>query len=117
MSDVNGPVRIRMEGGLTSGVPLVIIQFPAVGGGSDGYGGPVPDDPLTVYIVRMEDSDDVIERKVSLNDVLQDSLEECLTTGGFSSGLGRIAVALRQLADKIDGVRAAAIARFGAEKE
>lgn len=86
------------------------IYFPAEysksisGLGTDGVGGPEVDDPLTVYLrVGLDFSEEEKPTYAfNLRMALADTIEACANDGLFSTGLGRISVALRLLADEID---------------
>ena len=46
-----------------------------------------------------------MSRKLNLREALADSIQDCANDGSFSTGLGRLSVALRALADEIDAAR------------
>ena len=64
-------------------------------------------DPLTVYLrVGLEGDGEKPTYEFNLRQALADSIETCADDGSFSTGLGRLSVALRALADEIDAARA-----------
>jgi hypothetical protein len=68
---------------------------------SDGWYGPTPDDPLTLYVV----ADETRQATVSLADEVDEYLSDHTEDGAsFREGLSRLSVALRALADKIDAI-------------
>jgi len=81
------------------------IYFPTVWDDTDGYNNPAPSDPLTVYIDLYFSSEvEACSWSTTLNESLDSYLEDCEHDGSFKEGLQRIAIGLRQLADRIDKV-------------
>ena len=74
--------------------------------GTDGLSGPEVADPLTVYLrVGLECGGEKPTYEFNLRAALADSIKDCANDGSFSTGLGRLSVALRALADEIDAAR------------
>jgi len=74
--------------------------------GSDGIGGTEVADPLTVYLrVGLECGGEKPTYEFNLREALAETIHDCATDGSFSTGLGRLSVALRALADEIDAAR------------
>jgi hypothetical protein len=83
------------------------VSWPAKWGPkSDGHSGKVaPADPLTLYLTIALGNDEIDHDPVyafNLRQCLAENLDECREDGSFSTGLSRIAAALRTLADDID---------------
>ena len=82
------------------------LYFPVEWGDSDGIGGPVVEDPLTIYLrVGLEGDGEKPTFEFNLRDALADTIEACKEDGSFSPGLGRLSDALRDLAAYIDAAR------------
>lgn len=78
----------------------VSVCFPKEFGSDDGFdGGPV-DDPLTIYIVL--DEDEVVLKKLSLTEALEETIEICEEDGSFSTGLAEISKKMKELSSRID---------------
>ena len=85
------------------------FYFPAEWPRGDGVGGPVVADPLTIYLrVGLEGMNgEKPTYRFNLRDAVADKIEACREDGSFSTGLGRISCAFRELADEIDAARVA----------
>lgn len=83
------------------------IDFPVQWERMDGSGVPSVKDPLTVYLHLALDNGDgkLPTYEFNLRDSLSGAIADCAIDGSFSTGLGRLSTALRQLADEIDAAR------------
>lgn len=76
--------------------------------GTDGLDGPEVADPLTVYLrVGLDSDGEKPTYQFNLRETLKKTIEDCTQDGSYSIGLGRLSVALRELADEIDVARKA----------
>jgi hypothetical protein len=84
--------------------PIEWAGAPGAKYNSDGHGGPVVTDPLTVYLSTGlgggEGCDPIYA--FSLREALQSGISNCAEDGSFSHGLSLLSASLRELADEID---------------
>ncbi len=97
---VSEALHLALEDGST------YIYFPVEWDDQDGLSGPAVEDPLTCYLrFGLESDGESPTYEFNLRDALDDSIESCAHDGSFSEGLGRLSLALRQLADEIEAAR------------
>jgi len=74
-------------------------------GGGDGLGGKEVTDPLNVYLrLGLDNGAEKPTYEFNLREALKDTMAACKEDGSFSTGLGRLSVALRAFAEEIDEI-------------